>query len=72
MKLWAMLCGATQDGLVMEESSDRTWSTVEGNGKSLQYSSLENPMNSMKRQKGMTLKGELPRPEGPYYATGEE
>ena len=56
----------------MEESSDRTWSTVEGNGKSLQYSSLENPMNSMKRQKGMTLKGELPRPEGPYYATGEE
>ena len=67
-----MLCGATQDGLVMEESSDRTWSTVEGNGKSLQYSSLENPMNSMKRQKGMTLKGELPRPEGPYYATGEE
>jgi len=67
-----MLCGATQDGLVMEESSDRTWSTGEGNGKSLQYSSLENPMNSMKRQKGMTLKDELPRSADPYYATGEE
>ena len=72
MKLWAMLCGATQDGLVMEESSDRTWSTVEGNGKSLQYSSLENPMNSMKRQKGMTLKDEFPRLVGVQYATGEE
>ena len=72
MKLWAMLCGATQDGLVMEESSDRTWSTVEGNGKSLQYSSLENPMNSMKRQKGMTLKDEFPGSVGAQYATGDQ
>ena len=42
--------GATQDGRVMVERSDRMWSTGEGNGKSLQYSCLENPMNSMKRQ----------------------
>ena len=41
---------ATQDGRVMVERSDRTWSTGEGNGKPLQYSCLENPMNSMKRQ----------------------
>ena len=44
-----MLCRATQDGWVMAESSDKTWSTGEGNGKPLQYSCLENPMNSMKR-----------------------
>ena len=43
-------CGATQDGWVMVERSDRTWSTGEGNGKPLQYSCLENPMKSMKRQ----------------------
>ena len=61
MKLWAMLCRATQDGLVMVESSDKTWSTGEGNGKPLQYSCLENPINSMKRQKDRTLKDELPR-----------
>ena len=67
-----MLYGATQDGLVMEESSERTWFTGEGNGKSLQYSSLENPVNRVKRQKGMTLQGELPRSAGAYYATGEE
>ena len=42
-------CGATQDGWVMVEKSDRMWSTGEGNGKPLQYSCLENPMNSMKR-----------------------
>ena len=41
------VCGATQDGQVMVERSDRMWSTAEGNGKPLQYSSLENPMNSM-------------------------
>ena len=64
MKLWAMLCKATQDGRVMVESSDKTWSTEEGNGKPLQYSCLENPMNSMKRQKDRTLKGELPRSVG--------
>ena len=46
-----MPCGATQDGRVMEESSDRMWSTGEGTGKPLQYACLENPMNSMKRQK---------------------
>ena len=48
----------------MVESCDKTWSTGEGNGKPLQYSCLENPMNSMKRQKDMTLKEELPRSVG--------
>ena len=56
----------------MVESSDKTWSTGEGNGKPLQYFSLENPMNSMKRQKDRTLKDELPRSVGAQYATGEE
>jgi len=51
-----MPCGATQDGWVMVERSDRMWSTGEGNGKPLQYSCLENHMNSMKRQKDRTLK----------------
>ena len=50
----------------------QTWSTGEGNGKPLQYSCLQNPMNSMKRQKDMILKDELPRPVGAQYATGEE
>ena len=50
-----MLCGAIQDGWVRVERSDRTWSIGEGNGKPLQYSFLENPMNSMKRQKDGTL-----------------
>ena len=50
--------GATQDGRVMVERSDRMWSTGEGNGKPLQYSCLENPMNSMKRQKDRILKEE--------------
>ena len=63
---------ATQDGRVMVESSDKTWSTGEGNGKPLQYSCLENPMNSMKRQKGMTLKDELLRLVGAQYATGAQ
>ena len=48
------------------------WFSGEGNGKPLQYSCLENPKNSMKRQKGMTLKDELPRSVGAQYATGEE
>ena len=48
------------------------WSTGEGNGKPLQYSCLENPVNGMKRQKDMTLKCELPRSVGVQYATGEE
>ena len=56
----------------MVESSDKTWSTGEGNRKSLQYSCLENPMNSMKRQKDRTLKDELPRSVGTQYATEEE
>ena len=67
-----MLCRVTQDARVIEESSDKTWSTGEENGKPLQYSCLENPMNSMKRQKGMTLKDELPRSVSAQYTTGEE
>ena len=54
------------------ECSDKTWSTREGNGKPIQYSWLENPMNSMKRQKYRTLKDELPRPVGAQYATGDQ
>ena len=50
---------------------DKTWSAGEGNGKPLQYSCLENPMNSIKRQKERTLKDELPRSVGAQYATGE-
>ena len=69
MKLWAMPCRATQDRWVMVESSDKTWSTGEGNGKPLQYSCLENPMNSMKRQKYRILKDELLRLVGAQYAT---
>ena len=56
----------------MVESSDKTWPTGEGNGKPLQYSCLENPMNSMKRQKDRTLKDELPRSVGAHYATGDQ
>ena len=67
-----MLHRATQDGRVMVESSEKTLSTGEGNGKPLQCSCLENPMNSMKRQKDMTLKDELPRSVDVRYATGEE
>ena len=67
-----MLCSATQDGQVMEENSDKTCSAGEGNGKLLQYSHLENLMNSMKRQKGMRLGDELSRMVGAQYATGEE
>ena len=54
------------------ESSDKMWSTGEGNRKPLQYFCLENPMNSMKRQKDMTRKDELPRSEGAQYGNGEE
>ena len=60
VKLWAMLCRATQDGQDMVESSDNTLSTGEGNGKPLQYSCLENPINSIKRQKDRTLKMNSP------------
>ena len=54
------------------ESSDKTWSTGEGNDKPLQYSCLENPMNSMKRQKDRILKDELPSSVGAQYATGDK
>ena len=64
--------GATQDRRVMVERSDRMWSTGEGNGKPLQYSYLENPMNSMKRQNDRLLKEELPRSVGAQYATGDQ
>ena len=53
------------------ESSDKTWSTGEGNGNLLQYSCLDNSMNNMKRQKDRTLKDELPRLVGAHYATGD-
>ena len=64
--------GATQGGQVMVERSDRMWSTGERNGEPLQYSCLENPMNSMKRQNGRILKEELPRSVGAQYATGDQ
>ena len=56
----------------MVESSDKTWSTGEGNGKLLQYACLENPKNSMKWQKDKTLKDELPRSVGAQYTTGDQ
>ena len=67
-----MPCRATQDWRVLVESFDKVWSTGEGNGKPLQYSCLENPMNSMKRQKDRTLKDELPRTVDAQYATGDQ
>ena len=63
---------ATQDGQIMVERSDTMWSTGEGNGKPLQYSCLENPMNSMKRQTDRILKEVLPRSVGAQYATGDQ
>ena len=65
-------CRATQDGWVMVERSDRMRSTGEGNGKPLQYSCLENPMNSMKRQNDSIPKEELPRSVGAQYAAGDQ
>ena len=62
--------GATQEGWVMVERSDRMWSTGEEDGKTIQYSCLENPMNSMKRQNDRILKEEIPRSLGVQYATG--
>ena len=67
-----MPCRATQDRQVMVESSDKMWSTGEGKGKPLQHSCLENPMNSMKKPKYMTLKDELPMLLGAQYATGDQ
>ena len=65
-------CGATQDGRVMVERSGRIWSTGEWNGKPLQYSCLEKPMNSMKRQNNRIPKEELSRSSGAQYATGDQ
>ena len=56
----------------MVESSDKMWSSGEGNGKPLQYSCLENPMNSMKRQKYRTLKDKLSRLVDAQYTLGED
>ena len=56
----------------MVESSDKTWSPREGNDKPLKYSCLENPMNSMKKQKDRTLKDELPRLVGAQYTAGDQ
>ena len=67
-----MPSGATQNGRVMVERSDRMWSTGEGNGKPLQDSCLENPMNSMKRQNDRILKEKFPRSVGTQYATGDQ
>ena len=67
-----MPCRATQDGQALVESSDKMWSAGEENGKPLQYSCLENPMNSMKRQNDRILKEELPRSVGAQYATGDQ
>ena len=67
-----MPCGATQDGQVMVERSDRMWFTGEGNGKPLQYSCLENARNTVKRQNNRILKGELPGSVGAQYATGDQ
>ena len=54
------------------EISDKMWSTEEGNGKPLQYSCLENPMNNKKRQKDRTPKDEFPMSVGAQYATGDQ
>ena len=67
-----MPCSANQDGQVMVHSSDKMRSTGEGNDEPLKYSCLENIMNSMKRQKDMTLKDEIPRSVGVQYATGDQ
>ena len=66
-----MLCGATQDGQVMVERSERMLSTGEGNGKP-QNSCLENPMKSMKMKNDSTLKEELHGSVGAQYATGDQ
>ena len=67
-----MPCGATRDCRVMVERSDRMWSTGGGNGKPLQYSCLENSINSIRRQSDRILKKELPRSVGAKYATGDQ
>ena len=67
-----MPCRATQYRQIMVDSSDKMWSTGEGNGKPIQYSCLENPKNSTRSQKDRTLKDELPRSVGAQYATGDQ
>ena len=67
-----MPCGSTQDVWVTVDRSDIMWPTEGWNGKPLQYSCLENPMNSMERQKDRTLKDELPRSVGAQYVTGDQ
>ena len=67
-----MLCRATEDRRVMAESSDKMWSTGEGNGETLQDSCFEKTKDSIKRQKDRTLKDELPRSVGAVYATGDQ
>ena len=71
MKISHAVWGYTKEW-VMVEKSDRMWSTGEGNGKPLQYSCLENSMNSMKRQNDRILKEKLPRSVGAQYATGDQ
>ena len=66
-----MPCRANEDGQVMVEISNKMWSTGDRNGRPLQYSCLENPMNRMKRQKDKTLKDELLRSVGAQCATGD-
>ena len=72
MKLSAIPWRVTQDRWVMVESSDKMCSTGEGNGKPLQYSCLENPIDSMKRQNDRILKEELYRSVGAQNATGDQ
>ena len=67
-----MLSSAAQDGRVMVESTNKMWSAGEGNGKAIQDSFLENPMDSQKRQKDRTVKDELPRSVGAHHATGDQ
>ena len=67
-----MSCSTTPDRWLIVKSSDKTWSTGEGNGKPLQYSCLENPMNSMKRQNNRIPKEEITRSLGAQYATGDQ
>ena len=72
LKLWVVLCRATQDGWVIAERSDRMWSTGGGNGNPLQYTCHENFMNCIKGQKDMTPQDESPRSEGVRYGTREK
>ena len=72
MVFYDFIIGNSNFRLKIPIPRDKMWSTGEGNGKPLQYSCLENPMNSMKRQKDRTLKDELPRSVGVQYATGDQ